>query len=132
MMLEGRLRAEVLEEVRRIQGPSQGVSLSGEHCSGNSEVDPNCFEQDTPGLDWPSEVFWLPPPQLKGSLPAVSCCTGPAFPLSVHGAPETVVPRNQCPKSSPVIRNQSPGWLGSSVSTTEPFSSFHRPSQSSS
>ena len=48
-MLEGRLRTEGLEEVRRFQGPSRGFSLSGEHCTGSSEVDPNCpLEQDCP------------------------------------------------------------------------------------
>ena len=49
MMLEGRLRTEVLEEARRFQGPRRGVSLSGEHRIGNPEVNPNCpLEQDCP------------------------------------------------------------------------------------
>lgn len=49
MMLEGRLRTEVLEEREEFQEPRRGLAFLGEHRIGNPEVDPNCpLEQDCP------------------------------------------------------------------------------------
>jgi len=60
MVLEGRLRTEVLEEARRFRAQDEGLAFLGSIVLAILKWTLTVhLSKIVPGLDWPAEVCWL-------------------------------------------------------------------------